>query len=189
MQGVHELKMNYNIDANQTVLGSGSFGKVFLSQSKHNPDFKVAIKALDKVKLRMDVDLIQQEVSILHKLDHPNIVNYYETYNDFRYVYLVMEYVPGKELNKYFVEGNKNSEKEVCFVMQQVTSALAHCHAVGVIHRDIKAENVMITKADRKVKLLDFGLSKNSMIVKDREICGTPYYMAPEMIKAEKYDS
>lgn len=53
-------------------------------------------------------------MSILHKLDHPNIVNYYETYNDFRYVYLVMEYVPGKELNKYFVEGHKNSEKEVC---------------------------------------------------------------------------
>ena len=59
MQGVHELKMNYNIESNQTVLGSGSFGKVFLSKSKHNPDFKVAIKALDKVKLRMDVDLIQ----------------------------------------------------------------------------------------------------------------------------------
>lgn len=73
--------------------------------------------------------------------------------------------------------------------MQQVTSALAHCHAMGIIHRDIKAENVMITKTEKRVKLLDFGLSKNSQIVKDREICGTPYYMAPEMIKAEKYDA
>lgn len=49
-------------------------------------------------------------MAVLCKLDHPNIVNYYETYNDFRYVYLVMEYVPGKVLNKYFVEGKVNSE-------------------------------------------------------------------------------
>ena len=65
---------------------------------------------MDKIKLKVDIELVASEVAVLNKLDHPNIVNYYETYNDFRYCYLVMEYVPGKVLNKYFVEGKVNSE-------------------------------------------------------------------------------
>lgn len=71
--------------------------------------------------------------------------------------------------------------------MEQIIKAIAHCHALGVIHRDIKAENVMINDQGQ-VKLLDFGLSKNAKSVKDREICGTPYYMAPEMIMGDPYD-
>ena len=186
MQGVHELKMNYQIGEHQTVLGAGSFGKVFLSQSVHNKNLKVAIKAMDKIKLKMDVELVNEEVAILNKLDHPNIVNYFETYNDYRYVYLVMEYVPGKVLNKYLMEQKSHSEKKICHVMQQVISAIAHCHAIGIIHRDIKAENIMMSN-EGQIKLLDFGLSKNSRKVDEKEICGTPYYMAPEMIVGDKY--
>jgi calcium-dependent protein kinase len=96
--------MNYQIGAKQTVLGNESFGKVFLSESLHDKNFKVAIKAMDKIKLKMDVDFVKSEVAVLNKLDHPNIVNYYETYNDYRYVYLVMEFVKGKVLNKHFAE-------------------------------------------------------------------------------------
>ena len=72
--------------------------------------------------------------------------------------------------------------------MHQIISAISHCHALGVIHRDIKADNVMIDKRGT-VKLLDFGLSKNQKKVFDNEICGTPYYMAPEMILGESYTS
>ena len=72
--------------------------------------------------------------------------------------------------------------------MEQIIKAIAHCHAQGVIHRDIKAENIMINDQGQ-VKLLDFGLSKNSKVCKDREICGTPYYMAPEMILGDPYDT
>jgi serine/threonine protein kinase len=72
--------------------------------------------------------------------------------------------------------------------MEQIIKAIAHCHAQGVIHRDIKAENIMINDQGQ-VKLLDFGLSKNSEVCKDREICGTPYYMAPEMILGDPYDT
>ena len=93
MQGVHELRMNYHIEDRQVVLGSGAFGKVFLSNSVHDTSLKVAIKALDKVKLSYDINMVQSEVAVLQKLDHPNIVKYIETYNDYRYIYLVMEYI------------------------------------------------------------------------------------------------
>jgi len=64
------------------LLGTGNFGKVFLSQNIHNPDLKVAIKVLDKQKLKYNLKLVMDEVAILNKLDHPNIVKYFETYND-----------------------------------------------------------------------------------------------------------
>ncbi len=86
------------IDEKTKVLGVGSFGKVFLSANKHNPNFKVAIKVLDKEKLHSNLDLVVQEIAALNKLDHPNIVKYFETYNDIKYIYLVMEYVQGMPL-------------------------------------------------------------------------------------------
>jgi calcium-dependent protein kinase len=173
----------------QTILGSGEFGKVFLSSSVHNPDLQVAIKAMDKIKLKVDVELIAHEVAAISKLDHPNIINFYETYNDYRYVYLVMEYCPGKPLSRHFSEGKVNSEKEVRKVMFQVVSAISHCHAMGIIHRDIKPDNIMITNKDKQVKLIDFGLARNGLNDEDQQICGTPYYMAPEMITRAGYSA
>ena len=86
------------IDDNTKVLGVGSFGKVFMTTNKHDPNFKVAIKVLDKEKLKGNLDLVVQEISALNKLDHPNIVKYFETYNDVKYIYLVMEYIQGMPL-------------------------------------------------------------------------------------------
>ena len=77
------------------MLGVGAFGRVFLTTNKHNPDFQVAIKVLDKVKLSDNIDDIMGEVAVLQTLDHPNIVKYYETYNDEKFIYLVMEYITG----------------------------------------------------------------------------------------------
>ena len=94
-QGVHELKQNYVIDSKTKVLGSGAFGKVFMTNNKHDTSHKVAIKVLDKQKLVDNIDCIMEEVAILHTLDHPNIVKYFETYDDNKYIYLVMEYISG----------------------------------------------------------------------------------------------
>lgn len=79
-------------------MGSGSFGKVFMTNNKHDKNFKVAIKVMDKEKLGEHIGLIIDEVNTLNELDHPNIVKYFETYNDHKYIYLVMEYVKGKPL-------------------------------------------------------------------------------------------
>ncbi len=93
-----ELKQNYNLSATSKVLGAGSFGKVFLSSNLSDPSFHVAIKVLNKKKLKGHINIIREEVKILTRLDHPNIVKYYETYEDQKYMYLVMEYCSGGEL-------------------------------------------------------------------------------------------
>ena len=90
--------MNYIIDARTKVLGVGAFGRVFMTTNKHDKNLKVAIKVLDKHKLKENIDCIIEEVAILNKLDHPNIVKYFETYDDNKYIYLVMEFVSGQQL-------------------------------------------------------------------------------------------
>ena len=104
----------------------------------------VAIKVLDKDQMKYDIELLKEEVAVLNKLDHPNIVKYYETYNYYKFIYLVMEYVKGKELFKYLAQQTDHSEKRTCGYMQDIVSAIAHCHAQQVIHRDIKPENIMV---------------------------------------------
>jgi calcium-dependent protein kinase len=89
----------------------------------------VAIKVLDKSKLQCDLDLIASEVATLNELDHPNIVKYFETYNDFRYVYLVMEFVKGKVLFKHLASRSHPSEQLICNYFQQIVSSITHCHA------------------------------------------------------------
>ena len=86
------------------MLGVGAFGRVFRTKNKADSTFEVAIKVMDKVKLRDNIDCIMQEVTIMHQLDHPNIVKYYETYNDQKYIYLVMEFVSGKQLFEKITE-------------------------------------------------------------------------------------
>merc|ERR1711957_617045 len=97
-QGVSELKQNYVISKHSQQLGAGAFGSVFKTSNIHNPNHHVAIKVLDKNKLESNIDCIMEEVAILHTLDHPNICKYYETYDDNKYIYLVMEYISGCQL-------------------------------------------------------------------------------------------
>jgi len=182
-QGVNELKQNYVIDGKTKVLGSGAFGKVFLTTNKVDTSIKVAIKVLDKEKLKENIDCIMEEVAILNTLDHPNIVKYYETYDDNKYIYLVMEYITGGQLfDKITTQKNQNfSEHDACNYMRELFSSINHCHAQGIIHRDIKPENIMISN-ENTVRLIDFGLSKASKKKNLTTIAGTPYYMAPEVL-------
>ena len=81
-------------------LGSGAFGSVFKTANIADKTFEVAIKVLDKKKLRENIELIMEEVAILNTIDHPNICNYYETYDDSKFIYLVMEYISGVTILK-----------------------------------------------------------------------------------------
>lgn len=143
---------------------------------------------LNKAKLKDHIEAIKEEVKILTKLDHPNIVKYYETYDDVKYMYLVMEYCPGGELfDKIANQKNQMfSEKEAAHIMKKLIRAINHCHASGVVHRDIKPENIMIGK-DGELKLIDFGLSRRvaGLNTTMTTIAGTPYYMAPEVLDGE----
>ena len=123
------------------------------------------------------------EVAILNQLDHPNIVKYYETYDDSKYIYLVMEFIDGLPLFD-MITSQKNqtfTEEIAAGYMKSLFQAVNHCHAVNVIHRDIKPENIMITK-EGQVRLIDFGLSRASKNRNLTTVAGTPYYMAPEVL-------
>ena len=94
------------------MLGAGAFGKVFKACNNHDKSRLVAIKVLDKVKLAKNINNIIQEVTYLNSLDHPNIVKYYETYNDEKFIYLVMEYIPGKPLFEKIIDQPANMFSE-----------------------------------------------------------------------------
>jgi calcium-dependent protein kinase len=129
--------------------------------------------------------LLFDEINILTKLDHLNIVKYYEAYSDFKNIYLIMEYCSGGELFDKIVKEEKNgfNESEACIIMNKLFRAVNHCHASGVVHRDIKPENIMVG-SDGELKIIDFGLSKllshsHTLL---NSVVGTPFYMAPEVI-------
>ena len=155
--GVNELKMLYNI---KNVLGSGSFGKVFLAENKADTSHKVAVKVISKSKLTPDeIESLHFEVAVLQKVDHPNIVKYYETYEDDKFIYLVMELCPGGELIEKITQSKMMSENLAAEAIEKIIRALIHCHRQNIVHRDIKPENVMYDKSG-EVKLIDFGLAK-----------------------------
>lgn len=138
---------------------------MILTSSKHNKDHRVAIKCLVK-QYQQSLEEILEEFHILSHIDHPNIVRYIETYNDDKFVFLVMEYVDGGSLFdqvhiKKELAGNDTPkfEKVLKGYMHGLFKACSHIHSQKVIHRDIKPENLMINK-DGDVKLIDFGLSR-----------------------------
>ena len=152
----------------------------------------VAIKVLDKHKLADKIDSIMNEVSILNNLDHPNIVKYFETYDDKKYLYLVMEFVKGKTLLKEITdhEVDEFTEKKAAVYMGKLFKAVNHCHVQGVVHRDIKPDNVMVVAKNNEVKLIDFGLAAVVNRGKSlNDVCGTPHYMAPELFTGIGYNA
>lgn len=118
---------------------------------------------LGKQKLSKVMDTLKKEIIYLKKLDSPNIVKYYETYEDANSVYLVMEYCPGKDLFEILARRMKRNralkEEEVIDIMYKVFKGIGHCHAMGIAHRDIKPENIIIGK-EGELKVIDFGLAQ-----------------------------
>jgi serine/threonine protein kinase len=117
-------------------------------------------------------------------------VKYFETYNDVKYIYLVMEYIQGMPLFEKITNTRNQSFSEVqaCKYLKQIVSAIRHCHALNIVHRDIKPENIMITDMDT-IRLIDFGLcSLNQSERSESVVAGTPYYMAPETIDGKNCD-
>ena len=169
------------------MLGSGSFGKVRLYIDKECKSLRYAIKTLKKDFLNKHmIDSIEREVDILRSLDHPNIVKYFETYEDDHFIHIVMEYIPGDNLfkvitnKKYF----KFTEKEICQIMTCLLKAVLFLHHNNIVHRDIKPENILfsVPRDFNALKLIDFGLSIQKNAKNDNRRVGTPYYMSPEMI-------
>lgn len=159
-------------------LGAGAYGKVYLAQDKFSSVYR-AIKLIQKARIE-DYTSFTTEINILKKLDHPNIVNIIETYeND------VLEHCQGGELFDKIARLKSFSEVQAASILKQLLSAVMYCHEHNVCHRDLKPENCLyISQAeDSGIKVIDFGLSA---VVREQDILqdiiGTPYYMAPEVL-------
>ncbi|CAI0549453.1 unnamed protein product, partial [Linum tenue] len=169
-------------------LGRGEFGITYLSTDKETKE-ALACKSISKRKLRTAVDIedVRREVAIMASLpDHPNIVKLRATYEDYENVHLVMELCEGGELFDRIVARGHYSERAAASVTRTVAEVVRMCHVNGVMHRDLKPENFLFAnkKENSPLKAIDFGLSvffKPGEIF--TEIVGSPYYMAPEVLK------
>ena len=174
-------------------LGGGHFGTVrkAFRKSDKEPYHYFAIKSISiKNMSQKDYEDLVKEVDIISDLDHPNIIKFYETYHDDYFFHIVMELCKGKEVFDNICNRGYLSEKKVQNIIFKVLLAISHCHSMGITHRDLKPENILFEslRPDAEIKLIDFGLSrKYSKNEKMHTILGTPYYVAPEVLKGD-YD-
>ena len=171
-------------------LGEGRFSIVKLGTHSLTGQ-PVAIKILDKTKIAKleDKERINKEIQIMKKINHFNITKLYTIIDTKYIIYLIQEYVQGKELNDYLYNKGKLTEPEACKIFHQIISGLSYLHYIGIVHRDFKPENILLTNDNKILKIIDFGLGnmyKKGQLLKTG--CGSPCYIPPEMIKEEEYD-
>ncbi|CAM9578996.1 unnamed protein product, partial [Phaeothamnion confervicola] len=172
-------------------LGQGSFATVKLAICKSD-NSKWAVKVIKKTSLTAeDEEALQSEVDILQRLDHPNVVKLKEVFDCNQNFYMVMELCTGGELFDRIVSKEHYTENEARNCIKNIVAAIRYCHENNIVHRDLKPENLLYSDHDESkavLKLADFGLAK---LLNDETLmhtaCGTPGYVAPEILKGEGY--
>ncbi|KAH7640307.1 AMP-activated protein kinase alpha subunit [Dermatophagoides farinae] len=170
------------------TLGIGSFGKVKIATHQIT-DHKVAVKILNRQKIKnLDVvGKIRREIQYLKLFRHPHIIKLYQVISTPTDIFMIMEYVSGRELFDYILKHGKLKESEARRFFQQIISGVDYCHRHMVVHRDLKPENLLLDQ-NLNVKIADFGLSN---MMRDGEFlrtsCGSPNYAAPEVIAGKLY--
>ncbi|XP_060730531.1 serine/threonine-protein kinase MARK2 isoform X9 [Tachysurus vachellii] len=170
------------------TIGKGNFAKVKLA--KHIlTEKEVAVKIIDKTQLNSSsLQKLFREVRIMKLLNHPNIVKLFEVIETEKTLYLVMEYASGGEVFDYLVAHGRMKEKEARAKFRQIVSAVQYCHQKCIVHRDLKAENLLLD-ADMNIKIADFGFSNEFTVGNKLDtFCGSPPYAAPELFQGKKYD-
>jgi len=170
-------------------LGRGAFSIVKLATSKKDGS-KWAVKIIDKKSAGQDMDRLETEIEILKKVSHPNIICLKDIYDTKLMFYIVTELVTGGELFDKIVEVGNYSEKDAALLVQKMVDAIGYLHHLGIVHRDLKPENLLLKDGSNitEVKIADFGLSKIvGQKVMMQTACGTPGYVAPEVLQAQGY--
>nr|ABY58262.1 serine-threonine kinase [Persea americana]ABY58268.1 serine-threonine kinase [Persea americana]ACA65279.1 serine-threonine kinase [Persea americana]ACA65301.1 serine-threonine kinase [Persea americana]ACA65305.1 serine-threonine kinase [Persea americana] len=173
------------------LLGQGTFAKVYHARNLKSSQ-SVAIKVIDKEKvLKVGmIDQIKREIATMRLASHPNVVQLYEVMATKTKIYFVLEYVKGGELFNKVAKG-KLKEDVARKYFQQLVSAVDFCHSRGVYHRDLKPENLLLDE-NENLKVTDFGLSALAESKRQDGLlhttCGTPAYVAPEVISRKGYD-
>eukprot|EP00921_Rhytidocystis_pertsovi_P015571 GHVQ01024763.1.p1 GENE.GHVQ01024763.1~~GHVQ01024763.1.p1 ORF type:complete len:591 (-),score=80.89 GHVQ01024763.1:886-2658(-) len=177
----------YTLD--QKKLGQGTYGSVCKGRSKDTGQVR-AVKTISKSQVK-NLERFRLEISIMKSLDHPNIIKLFETFEDHRNIYLVMELSQGGELFDRIIEEGRFTEKDGARLMKQIFSAVHYLHSNHIMHRDLKPENFLFLSKSRDspLKIIDFGLScrfKPGDTASTK--AGTPYYVAPQVLQG-KYDA
>ncbi|XP_019554258.3 uncharacterized protein LOC109423725 isoform X2 [Aedes albopictus] len=170
------------------TIGKGNFAVVKLA-SNVITNSKVAIKIIDKTCLdEENLAKTFREISILKVLHHPHITRLYEVMESRNKIYLVTEHAARGEIFDHLVAHGRMKEEEASRIFSQIISAVDYCHSKGIVHRDLKAENVLLDN-EMNVKLADFGFSNTfSEGTPLRTWCGSPPYAAPEVFQGVEYD-
>jgi NIMA (never in mitosis gene a)-related kinase len=183
----------YSVDR---VVGEGSFGKALLCKRKED-NRKCIIKQISLSKMsRQEAKSTEQESALLARLQHPNIVSFWESFNETTRgrsnLYIVMDFADGGDLSD-LIKNRRNrlmSEKQVVNIAVQISLAMKHVHDRKILHRDLKSGNIFLTKSG-VVKLGDFGIARvlrNTGELASTQI-GTPYFMSPEILQSKRYNS
>ncbi|KAK1786464.1 hypothetical protein P4O66_018155 [Electrophorus voltai] len=170
------------------TIGDGNFA-VVRECVERSSSREYALKIINKAKCRGKEHMIQNEVSILRKVKHPNIVLLIEEMDTLHELYLVMELVKGGDLFDAITSTNEYTERDASGMLFNLASAIKYLHGLNIVHRDIKPENLLVYEhqdGSRSLKLGDFGLAT---VVSGPlyTVCGTPTYVAPEMITEAGY--
>ncbi len=171
-------------------LGQGAYAVVKNAVHK-STGRKVAIKIYEKYKIAdsQRKTCVNREIRVMKKLTHANIVQLYETIDTTKQLFLVMELVKGRSLYSYIRsrQSRKLEEPECMRIFRQVVAGIEYCHKNNVVHRDIKMENLLLDE-QQHVKIIDFGFSIFAASTQRLKIfCGTPSYMAPEIVNKKEY--
>eukprot|EP00026_Physarum_polycephalum_P013127 Phypoly_transcript_13499.p1 GENE.Phypoly_transcript_13499~~Phypoly_transcript_13499.p1 ORF type:complete len:187 (+),score=17.56 Phypoly_transcript_13499:35-595(+) len=156
-------------------IGHGAFGKVYRALNVETGDF-IAIKQIEKAVIQAEhLPGVLRECELLRTLNHPNIVTFIDSHETDEYLFYVMEYVEGGSISKLVKKFGPFPESLLAHYISQVLKGLQYLHSQGVIHRDIKGENVLVTKQGT-VKLVDFGSCTYQAMDKMLTVVGTPFW-------------
>lgn len=182
----HVFKDRYKLGE---TLGEGAFSKVQAAYSKSGGP-KRACKIVERDNLPLDdEDSLRSEVAILSSMNHPNIVKCFDFFEESKQFMVILEYLEGGELFDRIVKKSYYNEREARDLIKILLSAIRYCHDRNVVHRDLKPENLLMMSKedDADLKIADFGFAVNCVGSNLTTQCGTPGYVAPEILNHVPY--